>query len=67
MRDNRASLMLRRAFTATMGDKQFLAEAKATQIDIVLNTGEEVAALIARYSATPGPVVERAKRAFDPN
>jgi tripartite-type tricarboxylate transporter receptor subunit TctC len=58
---------LRRAFMATMEDNQFLAEAKATQIDIVPNTGEEVAALIARYSATSRPVVDRAKRAFDPN
>jgi hypothetical protein len=55
---------LRQAF---MADQQFLAEANTTQIDIVPNTGEEVAALIARYSATPKPVVERAKRAFDPN
>jgi tripartite-type tricarboxylate transporter receptor subunit TctC len=58
---------LRRAFMATMEDKQFLTEAKSTQIDIVPNTGEEVAALIARYSATSKPIVERAKRAFDPN
>ena len=58
---------LRQAFMATMADQQFLAEAKTTQIDIVPNTGEEVAALIARYSATPKPVVERAKRAFDPS
>ena len=60
-------MAVRRAFMATMEDEQFLAEAKATQIDIVPNTGEEVAALIARYSATSRPVVERAKRAFDPN
>ena len=58
---------LRRAFMATMADQQFLADAKTTQIDIVPNTGEEVTALIARYSATPMAVVERAKRAFDPN
>lgn len=58
---------LRQAFTATMEDKQFLAEAKATQIDIVPNTGEEVAALIARYSTSSTAIVERAKRAFDPN
>jgi tripartite-type tricarboxylate transporter receptor subunit TctC len=58
---------LRRAFMATMADERFLADAKATQIDIVPNTGEEVAALIARYSMTPNTVVERAKRAFDLN
>ncbi len=58
---------LRRAFMATMEDAQFLAEAKTAQIDIVPNTGEEVSAQIARYSATGKDVVERAKRAFDPN
>jgi tripartite-type tricarboxylate transporter receptor subunit TctC len=59
--------VLRRAFMATMEDAQFLAEAKTAQIDIVPNTGEEVTALIARYSSTSKEVVERAKRAFDPN
>jgi hypothetical protein len=49
-----------------MHDEQFLAEAKAAQIDIVPNTGEEVAAQIARHSATSKEIVERAKRAFDP-
>jgi tripartite-type tricarboxylate transporter receptor subunit TctC len=58
---------LRQAFMATMADQQFLADAKATQIDIVPNTGEEVAAMIARYASTPKAVVERAKRAFDQN
>jgi tripartite-type tricarboxylate transporter receptor subunit TctC len=58
---------LRRAFTATMNDPQFLAEAKTAQVDIVPNTGEEVAALIARYSASSKDVVDRAKRAFEPN
>ena len=58
---------LRRAFMDTMNDPQFLAEAKTAQVDIVPNTGEEVAALIARYSASSKDVVERAKRAFDPN
>jgi tripartite-type tricarboxylate transporter receptor subunit TctC len=58
---------LRKAFMATMADKEFLADAKQTQIDIVPNTGEEVAALIARYSATPKDVVARAKRAFSAN
>ncbi len=33
---------LREAFMATMEDKQFLADAKTTQIDIVPNPGEEV-------------------------
>ena len=58
---------LRRAFMATMQDAQFLEEARTAQIDIVPNSGEEVAAQVARYSATGGEVVERARRAFDPN
>jgi tripartite-type tricarboxylate transporter receptor subunit TctC len=57
---------LRQAFMATMEDKQFLAEATTTQIDILPNTGEEVAELIARYTTTSKSVVERAMRAFDP-
>ena len=57
---------LRRAFAAAMDDAQLLAEAKAAQIDIVPNSGEEVAAQIARHSATPREIVERARRAFDP-
>jgi tripartite-type tricarboxylate transporter receptor subunit TctC len=58
---------LRQAFMATMNDPQFLAEAKTAQVDIVPTSGEEVAGLIARYTASSKEVVERAKRAFDPN
>jgi hypothetical protein len=52
---------------ATMADAQFLADAKQTQIDIVPNTGDEVAALIVRFTSTSKAVVDRAKRAFDQN
>jgi tripartite-type tricarboxylate transporter receptor subunit TctC len=58
---------LRSAFMATMADAQFLADATTTQIDIVPNTGEEVATMLARYTSTSKAVVERAKRAFDQN
>jgi tripartite-type tricarboxylate transporter receptor subunit TctC len=54
---------LRDALMATMKDKDFLADAEKTKIDIEPMTGEEVAELIARISAVPPAVVERAKRA----
>ena len=56
--------VLRRAFNATMKDPQFLVDAAKTKIDIGPATGEEVAAFIARVSAAPLAVVERAKAAL---
>jgi tripartite-type tricarboxylate transporter receptor subunit TctC len=55
---------LRAAFNATVKDPQFLADAAKSQIDIGPATGEEVAAFIARVSAVPPAVVERAKAAL---
>jgi tripartite-type tricarboxylate transporter receptor subunit TctC len=55
---------LRTAFNATVKDPQFLADAAKSQIDIGPATGEEVAAFIARVSAVPPAVVERAKAAL---
>ena len=55
---------LRSALLATMKDPQFIADAAKTQIDISPMTGEEVEAFIARLSAAPPMVVERAKQAF---
>ena len=54
---------LRAAFTATMKDPQFLADAAKTQIDIAPSSGEEVEAFIARVVASPPAIVERAKQA----
>ena len=54
---------LRAAFTATMKDPQFLADAAKTQIDIAPSSGEEVEAFIARVVASPAAIVERAKQA----
>jgi hypothetical protein len=48
---------------ATMKDKDFLADAVKTKIDIEPMTGEETAELIAKFSAVPPAVVERAKKA----
>jgi tripartite-type tricarboxylate transporter receptor subunit TctC len=55
---------LRAALAATMADKQFLADAAKTQIDINPSTGEEVEAFIGRVAASPPAVIERAKRAL---
>ncbi|MPZ58218.1 MAG: hypothetical protein GEU91_17335 [Rhizobiales bacterium] len=54
---------LRDALMATMKDKDFLADAVKTKIDIEPMTGEETASLIAKYSAVSPTVVERATKA----
>jgi tripartite-type tricarboxylate transporter receptor subunit TctC len=58
---------LRDALMATMKDEKFLADATKAQIDIDPMTGEQVAAMIARYSAVSPAVVARAKQAFARN
>ena len=58
---------LRDAMMATMKDEKFLADAARAKIDIDPMTGEEVAALIARYSAASPAVVARAKAALSRN
>ena len=55
---------LRRAFVATANDPQFIAGAVKTQIDISPMMGAEVAAFVARVSASSPAVVERAKQAY---
>ena len=54
---------LRDALMAAMKDKDFLADAEKAKIDIEPMTGEETAALVAKYAAVPPAVVERAKQA----
>jgi tripartite-type tricarboxylate transporter receptor subunit TctC len=58
--------ILRAAFAAAMADKDFLAEAERTRIDVVPSTGEEVQQLVERIYATPKPIVERAKELVRP-
>ena len=53
---------LRKAFMATMQDKEFLADAERTRIDVIPATGEEVDRLIRRFYATPAAIVEQTKR-----
>ena len=58
---------LRRAFDATMRDREFLADAERLQIDAVPLTGPETEHAFAEFAATPKAVIERAKAAMSPN
>jgi tripartite-type tricarboxylate transporter receptor subunit TctC len=54
---------LRAALLATMKDKEFLADAVKTKIDIVAMSGDEVERLVARLSAASPATIERVKTA----
>jgi tripartite-type tricarboxylate transporter receptor subunit TctC len=56
---------IRRAFDATMKDKEFLAEAEKLKIEVNALTGEEVATLIARLHKTPAEVVARVRSSME--
>src|SRR5215470_15221894 len=58
--------LLRRAFDATVSDPEFRAEAERIQADLAPSTGEEVQKVVERIYATPGPVIERARKLFAP-
>jgi tripartite-type tricarboxylate transporter receptor subunit TctC len=51
---------LRQAFMAMAKDPVFLQDAARIKADIVVNTGEQVAALFAKTYATPRALIERA-------
>jgi tripartite-type tricarboxylate transporter receptor subunit TctC len=53
--------LLRKAFAATLQDKEFLADAERARIDVVASSGERVQHLVERLYATPKATVERAK------
>lgn len=55
---------MRAAFDATMKDKEFLADAEKTKIEITTATGEEVQKLVEKMYATPKPVVDRLIKAM---
>ena len=57
---------IRRAFDATMKDKEFLAEADKLKIEVDPLTGEQVAALIVDIYKTPVATVERVRAAMAP-
>jgi tripartite-type tricarboxylate transporter receptor subunit TctC len=56
---------LRRAFEATMKDKEFLAEADKLKIEVEPLNGEQVADLVKQVSATPPDVVARVRQAME--
>jgi tripartite-type tricarboxylate transporter receptor subunit TctC len=56
---------LRRAFDATMKDKEFLAEADKLKIEIEPLTGEQVAEVVKKVSATHPDVVARVRQAME--
>jgi tripartite-type tricarboxylate transporter receptor subunit TctC len=58
--------VLRTAFAATLQDKEFLADAERTRIDVVASTGERVQQLVEQLYATPKATVERAKELIKP-
>jgi hypothetical protein len=58
--------ILRAAFAATLQDKDFLADAERTRIDIDPSSGERVQQLVERLYATPKATVERAKELIRP-
>jgi tripartite-type tricarboxylate transporter receptor subunit TctC len=53
---------LRRAFDATVQDKEFVAEMERARADISPSTGEEVQAVVEQIVATPKPVLDRVAR-----
>jgi tripartite-type tricarboxylate transporter receptor subunit TctC len=58
--------LLRAAFAAVMQDKEFLADAEKTRIDVVPSTGEAVQKLVEELYAAPKATVERAKDLVKP-
>jgi len=57
---------LRRAFDATMKDKDFLADATKLKLEIDAITGEQAQDLIAKVNRTPAPIAERVRKALEP-
>jgi tripartite-type tricarboxylate transporter receptor subunit TctC len=51
--------LLRGAFSATMKDPEFLADAKKSKLEVEPEDGEHLAKLIAKIYATPKPIVDR--------
>lgn len=55
---------LRAAFDSAIADRELLAEAEKSQMEITPQTGAEVEQLIAQFNAAPRTVVERARQAI---
>jgi tripartite-type tricarboxylate transporter receptor subunit TctC len=57
--------ILRAAFTATMKDPEFLADAKKLKLEISPSSGEEVARMVTRFFSYPPAVVAKAISAME--
>jgi tripartite-type tricarboxylate transporter receptor subunit TctC len=51
--------MVQDAFSATMKDPDFVADAKKQKLDVDPEDGEHLAALIKKIYATPKPIVDK--------
>ncbi len=58
--------ILRAAFVATMADKEFLADAERTRVDVAATSGEKVQQIVDQLYAMPKATVERAKELIRP-
>jgi tripartite-type tricarboxylate transporter receptor subunit TctC len=58
--------ILRTAFATTLSDKDFLADAERTRIDVAPSAGERVQQLVAQLYAMPKATVDRAKELIKP-
>ena len=56
---------IRRAFDATMKDKEFLAEADKLKLEIDPMSGEELAKMLQEIAKTPADVVARVRTAYE--
>jgi tripartite-type tricarboxylate transporter receptor subunit TctC len=59
--------VLRKAFDATMADKEFLADAERTRVDIEPLSGTKVQEVVAKLYASPPAIVDRARKAIRPD
>ena len=58
---------LRKAFAATLADKQFVEDAKKQDLDVVPMTGEKIAEIVKHTIETPPEIVAKAKAAMGGN
>ncbi len=56
---------IRRAFDATMKDKEFLADAEKLKLEIDPMNGDELAKMLAEMAKTPADVVARVRTAYE--
>jgi tripartite-type tricarboxylate transporter receptor subunit TctC len=59
--------ILRKGFDATMADKDFLADAEKSRIEIEPLSGAKIQEVVAKLYATPSDVIARARKAIRPD